>query len=295
MPRVKSSDGLYKPMTDKMLPQLPQLEMVPENTPEATITSTIRKVSSDTITEEDESHEDISDVSLVKEVAANTIKDMSLIPTETIPYAESAWQEFHVQDAKVNRQTLSKNLQTAIDQIKSHLISISISNTRYNCLMSLLESIAETNKSLQSHHQHAVDQHHALFQKETQLVNASNFVLEQNDVLINKCRMLLSDTTNSCHELQIACGQALAHAKESSIAQQDNRIPKPDDSGKELETLMAFNKDVKIVIDNVMSINELLANHKCNVDVQVTDLKAEIITFASKRSSGTLRKMLCFR
>lgn len=280
MPRVKSSDRLYKPITDKVLPQLPQSEANIEDVPKTPITPTIRKVSNDTIQEE---------------AAAKTIKTIPPIPEETIPYTESAWQDYHTCDAKLIRCNLLINLQTAIDQIKADLNFISVSNARYNCLISLLGSIAETTKPYQSLHQRAVDQRHSLAEKESQLLNASNFVLEHNNVLIKKCRILFSDTTESSHELQVACGEALAHAKESSIAQQDKRIPKPLDFGKGLEILVAFNKDISTVIENVASINGLLASHKQNVDIKVAHLNTEVIKLASRRDSGILRRMMCFK
>lgn len=49
------------------------------------------------------------------------------------------------------------------------------------------------------------------------------------------------------------------------------------------------------LLENVVAINGLLANHKHNLDTQVVELEAEIVKLASKRGSGVWRRMLCFQ
>ena len=263
-----------------MLPQLPQPEIVPDVDPQTTVTPTIRKVSNDTIEEEG---------------VEDAIEVKSPTPEETMSYADSVWQEYHIQDAKLTRSTLSTNLQATMDQAEAHLTGIATARTKYNCLISLLRGISETNKRLGLHCQHAIDQYQAMAQKETQLCNAGDYVIEQNNVLIVKCRVFLTDTTNSYHTLQIACEKTLVHAKESSISQQGKQVPKRDDLRKELESLTTLNRDIGTVIENIASINGLLSGHKQYIDIQVAHLNTEIIKLASKRSSSTLRRMLCFQ
>ena len=140
-----------------------------------------------------------------------------------------------------------------------------------------------------------MDQHQALVKKETQLRNASNYVLKHNDILITKCRVFLSDPSTSHHQLQAACERSLAQVKESTTFQQNKRIPKPDDFDKEPESLITLNKDISTVVENITSINGLLDSHKHNIDIQVADLESEIVELASKRGSGVWRRMLCFQ
>jgi hypothetical protein len=263
-----------------VLPQLPQPEIVPDIDPQTTVTPTIRKVSNGTI--EEESVEDAIEVK-------------SPTPEETMSYADSVWQEYHIQDAKLTRWTLSTNLQATMDQTKAHLTGIATARTEHNCLISLLKGISETDKRLELHCQRTINQHQAMAQKETQLCNASDYVIEHNDVLITKCRDFLTDTTNSYHTLQIACEKTLVHAKESSISQQGKQVPKRDDLCKKLDSLETMNKDIETVIENIIAINGLLDSHKHSIDVQVANLNHEIIKLASKRGSSVLRKMLCFR
>lgn len=280
MPRVKSSDSLYKPTTDKVLPQLPQPEIIPEDTPETLITPTIRKVSNDTI---DEEHEE------------NTTEVMPPVPEETMPYAESAWQDYRLHDARLTKYTLSTNLKTVMDQTKVYLPDINNSRVKYDCLISLCKSISETNNQIQAQCLRAIDQHQVLAQKGIQLVNASDYVLKHNKILIIKCRIFVANPEVSYHELQAVCEQALAHATESGIARHHKCVTKDSGLEKELEALTAFNEDIATVIENVVAINGLLANHKHNLDTQVVELEAEIVKLASKRGSGVWRRMLCFQ
>jgi uncharacterized phage infection (PIP) family protein YhgE len=263
-----------------VLPQLPQSEEVCEVTPEITVTPTIRKVSNVSITEED---------------AATVVQTRPPIPGETTSYEDSAWQDYHIQDQKLTKWTLSTNLKATMDQTKINLTEIATARVKYDCLISLCKGMLETNSKLQTLCQRAIDQHQALAQKETQLYNASRFVLEQNDVLITKCHVFLLDTANYQHKLQDKCQKTLAHAKQSSISESDERIPKSSDRYKELESLTSFNKDIETVVENITSINGLLSTHKHHIDAQVVSLNAEIIKLASQRSSSTLRKMLCFQ
>ncbi|KAH0287372.1 hypothetical protein M436DRAFT_85776 [Aureobasidium namibiae CBS 147.97] len=284
MPRVQLPEKLQKLTTDKVLPLLPQSsqpEIVYDITPESPTTPTIRKVSNDSIAQE--------------ETVASTVQVRPPVPTETMPFEDLTWQEVYIEDQKLTKWTLSVNLRTAMDQTETHLAAISTSRVRYNCLISLCKGISESNNRLKAQCLRAIDQHQALAQKETQLINASNFVLEHNDVLISKSRVFSTDTTNSFHKLQAAYENTLTHAKESSIGQQGKRISKPDDFGKELESLVAFNKDVSTVIENIASINGLLCSHNKNIQAQIVGLEAEIVKSASKRGAGGLRKMLCFR
>lgn len=280
MPRVKSSDSLYKPLTDKVLPQLPRPEIIPEDAAESSITPTIRKVSNSTVDEENEE---------------NTTEVMPQLPEETVPYAESAWQNYHLRDARLTQHTLSTNLKTAMDQTKVYLTDINSLKVKYDCLISLYKGISRTNDQMQAQYLRAIDQHQASAQKEAQLVNASDHVLKHNRILIVKCRVFVAEPETTIHALQAACEQALAHAKESSIAQQDKRIPKDSTLEKKLESLTAFNNDITTAIDDVTSVNALLASHKYNLDTRVAELEAEIIKLASKKGSSIFRGMSCFK
>jgi hypothetical protein len=263
-----------------MLPQLPQPEVVCKVTPEITITPTIRKV---------------SDVSITEDNTASIVKVKPQIPENTISNEGTAWQAFHLQDQNLIKWTLSTNLKTTMSQTKTHLTDITTARTEYDCLITLCKGILQINNKLPSLCQRAMDQHQALAQKQTQLCNASNFVLNQNDMLITKCLVFLLDTANSYYSLQDEYEKTKAHAKESTGAEQDKRIPKRSNLCKEVESLAAFNKDIGTVIENITFINGLLSTHKHHVDAQVANLDTEIIKLASKRSSSTLRKMLCFQ
>ncbi|KAG9847725.1 hypothetical protein KCU98_g5812, partial [Aureobasidium melanogenum] len=247
MPRVRSSDSLYKPTTDKVLPQLPQAEVIVEVTSEIPLGPTL----------DDEAHHDINEEETTKKVQAATP-----VSEETVTSEEHAWQEFFAQDRILTRWTLSTNLKAAMDETKNQLQNINTAR--------------------------------ALAQKETQLCNASNYVLERNDILITKCHLCLTNTANSYQELEAEYDKALGHAKETTISDTCTRVPKNNDLDKEIESLTILNKDIGIVTKNITSVNGLLACHKQNIDNQIASLNAEIIKLASRKGSSSLRKVLCF-
>ncbi|KAG9595391.1 hypothetical protein KCU77_g3679, partial [Aureobasidium melanogenum] len=280
MPRVKSSDSLDKPTTAKVLPHLPQAEVIVEITPETPLSPSL----------DEEAHHSINEEETTKEAQATTSVLVEIVTSE-----EHAWQGFHVQDQNLTRWTLSTNLKTAMDETKNQLQKINTARVKYDCLTELCKGISETNNQLQPLCQQALDQHQAFIQKDTQLCNASNYVLDRNEILITKCHLFLTNTANSYHKLEAEYNKALTHAKETTISNPCTRVPKNNDLHKELESLTVLNKDIGIVTENITSINGLLACHKHNIDTQITSLNAEIIKLASKKSSSSLRKMLCFR
>jgi hypothetical protein len=284
MPRVKSSDSLYKSFTNKVLPQLPQPEIISE----ITITPTIRRVSNTS-----ETDEDAANTSITEENTSNTANTSPSIPEETIPYADSLWQTFHIQDQTLTLWTLSTTLKTTMSQTDLHLHSIETARIKHDCLISLYKGIQDTNRKLRTSCQRAISQHQALTQKQTQLLNASSFILEQNDTLITKSLTFLTDTPTPCN-LQAECEATLAHAKQSSISQQDKHIPKCSDLCKELEVAVTLNKDIGTVIENIEAINGLLGSHKRDIDVKVDGLNEEIVGLVSKRGLGGLRRLFCF-
>lgn len=279
MPRVRSSDSLYKPVTNKVLPQLPRPETTHKHTPGTT---------QDPIPDEEVQH------NTSKKETVDKVQAVPPIRVETVTSEEHAWQEFRVQNQNLTRWTMSTNLKAAMEQNKIQLQNINTSRVKYDCLVELCKGISETNAQLQTLYHQVVDQHQALTQKEAQLLNTSNFVLERNGILITKCRLFLASTTNSYHKLEAEYNKALAHAKETMISEQCTRVPKDNDLDKEIESLVALNKDVGIVTENITSINGLLACHKHNIDTQIDTLNAEVINLASKKSSSRLRKILCF-
>jgi hypothetical protein len=289
MPRVKSPDSLYKSFTNKTLPQLPQSETICKVGPETTMTPTIRKVSDTSETEEDAANS-----STTEEDAPDTAQARPPIPEETIPYADSLWQTFHLQEATLTLWTLSTNLKASMEQTDLHLQDISHARIKYDCLISLCKGISTTNRKLRTFCQRAIDQHQALIQKGTQLLNASNFVRENNDNLIFRSLTFLTVTPTPCN-LQAECEATLAQAKQSSISSQGTLIPRRDDLCKELELAVTLNKDIGTVIENIEAINGLLGCHKQDIDVKVVGLNTEIVGFVSKRGLGGLRRMLCFR
>ncbi|KAG9517583.1 hypothetical protein KCV07_g6101, partial [Aureobasidium melanogenum] len=280
MARVKSSDSLYKLSTDKVLPQLPQAETTLEVTPETPLSPSL----------DYEAHHNIRE-----EETTNEVQAVTPVSEETAISGEYAWQEFFVQDRILIRWNLSTNLKATMDETKNQLQKISTARVRYDCLVELCEGISETNNQLQTLCQRALDQHQAFIHKETQLCNASNFVLERNEILITKCQLFLNNAVNSYHKLEAEYNKALAHAKEATISDPCTSVPRNNDLDKELEFLTTLNKDIGIATENITSINGLLACHKQNIDTQITSLNSEIIKLASKRGSSSLRKILCFR
>lgn len=276
MPRVRSSDSLYKSVTDKVLPQLPQAEV----TPEAPLNPAL----------DEKAH-----CNICEEEAKNEVQTIAPVVVETMISEEHAWQEFFVQERTLTRWTLSTNLKPAMDATKTQLQNINTARVKYDCLVELCKGISETNTHLQPLCQRAIDQHQALAQKETQLCNASNYVLERNDVLITKCRLFLTNSANSYHKLKAEYNKALAHAKEITKHNTCTCIPKTNDLDKEIGSLTALNKDIGIVTENITSINGLLACHKQNLDSQIASLNAEIIKLASKKGSSFSGKVSCFR
>ncbi|KAH0336530.1 hypothetical protein KCU81_g8536, partial [Aureobasidium melanogenum] len=280
MPRVRSSDSLYKPVTDKVLPQLPQAEVTLEVTPEAPLNPALDKKAHCNICEEE---------------AKNEVQTIAPVVVETVILEEHAWQEFFVQERTLTRWTISTNLEAAMDATKTQLQNINTARVKHDCLVELCKGISETNAQLQPLCQRAIDQHQALAQKETQLCNASNYVLERNDVLITKCRLFLTNSANSYHKLKAEYNKALAHAKEITKYNTCTCVPKTNDLDKEFGSLTALNKDIGIVTENITSINGLLACHNQDLDSQIASLNAEIIKLASKKAFSFLGKVLCSR
>jgi hypothetical protein len=288
MPRVKSPDSLYKSFTNKTLPQLPQSETICKVGPETTMTPTIRKVSDTSETEEDAANS-----STTEEDAPDTAQARPPIPEETIPYADSLWQTFHIQDQTLTLWTLSTTLKTTMSQTDLHLQDIETSRIKYDCLITLYKGILDTNRKLRTFCLRAMDHHQALVQKQTQLLNASNFVLEHNATLITTSLTFLTATPTPC-DLQAECEATLAQAKQSSISSQGKHIPRRDDLCKELESAVTLNKDIGIVIENIGAVNGLLGSYKQDIDVKVEGLNEEIVGLVSKRGSGGLRRLFCF-
>jgi hypothetical protein len=268
-----------------VLPQLPQPEIISETT----ITPTIRRVSNTS-----ETDEDAANTSITEENTSNTANTSPSIPEETIPYADSLWQTFHIQDQTLTLWTLSTTLKTTMSQTDLHLQDIATARIQYDCLISLYKRMLDTNRKLRTSCQRAINQHQAVVQKQTQLHNASNFILENNDTLITKSLSFLTATSTSYHTLQAQCEAALAQAKQSSISQQGKHIPKNSDLCKELEVAVTLNKDIGTVIENIEAVNGLLGCHKRDIDVMVEGLNEEIVGLVSKRGSGGLRRLFCF-
>lgn len=281
MPRVRSSDSLYKPTTDKVLPQLPQAEVVVEVTPKTPHAPIL----------DEEPHHNIREEETTNEAQAAT-PDL----VETVSSEERAWQEFFVQDRTLTRWTVSTNLKAAMDGTKIQLQNIETACVKYDCLIELYKGISETNTQLQPLCQRAIDRHQAFTQKEAQLCNASNYILARNDVLITQCRLFLANTKNLYHKLEAEYNKALVYAKETMVSDSKyTRVPKNNNLDKEIESLTVLNKDIGFVTENITSIHSLLACHKQNIGTQIASLDAEIIKLASKKGSSSLRKVLCFR
>lgn len=286
MPRVRSCDPLCQRATDKVLPHLPQPDVLKDidsaeppkfdenvNKSGSTTSSTTVKIEAEQQPEPQSSH-------------------------CTISASEAAWQDHLLKDQKARKWELSTSLQIVLVQHNTLLADIKTSSAKAECLVSLINDVAGSNQRLRYLHQRAVEQTRVLDQQSKQLVSASKLVLTSNSHLITECANYLKDNASSYDLLLAEKEKSFQHAMSTKTFTKHTRVPKNEDLLRQNEELAMSVASMTTFLDTLESINVLLLKHKDAIDAQILEFRTTMTELVQKKASNSVSlffKFSCFR
>lgn len=199
---------------------------------------------------------------------------------------------------KARKWKLSTSLQIAPDQHDPLLADVEISSAKAECLVSLLDDVAESNQRLRYLHQRAVEENRALEQQSKQFASASKLALISNSYLIAESETYLKNNTGSYDLLLAEKEKSFQHAIDTKSLNKDFRVLQNQNLLKQSEELAIFIASLTIFLDTLESINALLLKHKDAIDVQMLEVKTTLTDLVQKRKPSNMSllfKISCFR